>query len=85
MSASLNLEAIELRWSNATPGEWVSSIEGRDHNSGSDIIMTGKDDFEIYGATTADYDFIAHAKQDIPLLIAEVRRLRAQIDEREKS
>lgn len=40
--------------------------------------MTGDgEDIEMMGATVADYDFIAGAKQDIPLLIAEIRRLRA--------
>ncbi|MBK9029887.1 MAG: NAD-dependent epimerase/dehydratase family protein [Myxococcales bacterium] len=36
------------------------------------------DDIELTGATVADQDFIAHARQDLPRLLAEVRRLRAQ-------
>ncbi|WP_225976254.1 hypothetical protein [Mucilaginibacter ginsenosidivorax] len=43
--------------------------------------MTGEgdgreEDIEMTGATIADYDFIAFAKQDIPRLISEVRRLK---------
>jgi hypothetical protein len=65
------------RCSAATPGPWTAYIEGRDHESGSDFVMTARDDIELSGASHADYDFIAHARQDIPRLIAEVRRLRA--------
>lgn len=43
--------------------------------------MTGedgnrKDDIELIGATIADQDFIAHARQDIPLLLSEIKRLK---------
>jgi hypothetical protein len=33
------------------------------------------EDLEISGATNADLDFIAHARQDIPSLITEIERL----------
>ena len=33
-------------------------------------------DIELAGATVADQDFIAHARQDVPRLLAEVVRLR---------
>jgi hypothetical protein len=54
--------------------------EGRDHTSGGSFIMTGcgenrRDDIELFGATIADQDFIAHARQHIPRLINEVERL----------
>lgn len=45
--------------------------------SGDSFIQTGGED--IYFANPlfdANQDFIAHARQDIPKLIAEVRRLR---------
>ena len=45
--------------------------------SGSDFIRTGGADIYLTGATTADHDFIAGARQDIPKLIAEIERLRA--------
>ena len=74
------LAEIETRVAASTNGPWVSYIEGRDHLSGSSFIMTGKgalrgDDIEISGATTADQDFIAAARQDVPRLIAEIRLL----------
>jgi hypothetical protein len=76
------LEEIRLRCEAATPGPWTSYIEGRDHSSGSNFIMTGSgrdrgNDIELTGSTDADQDFIAHARQDIPILLAEVKRLRA--------
>src|SRR5437899_266367 len=51
-------------------------IEGRDHTGGSSFIRTEGDDIELSGATTADQDFIAHARQDIPRLLAEIVRLK---------
>ncbi|EJO76345.1 hypothetical protein LEP1GSC079_0852 [Leptospira interrogans str. FPW1039] len=56
----------------STPGPF---IEGRDHTSGSDFIRTSKNDIELSGASLADQDFIASAKQDIPRLIAEIEFL----------
>lgn len=80
------LEAIRRRCDTASPGPWVSCIEGRDHTSGSDFIMTGTgasrgEDIELTGATVADQDFIAHARQDIPLLLEEIMRLRRALRE----
>jgi hypothetical protein len=74
------LDDIEARAALATPGPWRSFIEGRDHLSGSDFIRTGGADIELAGATHADQDFIAHARQDIVRLIEEVRRLRQRPD-----
>ena len=78
------LASIVNRCQAATPGPWTSWVEGRDHESGSSFIMTGSgssrgDDIELSGATIADQDFIAHARQDIPRLVAEVKRLRNQL------
>ena len=68
------LRAIRARCDAATRGPWRAFIEDRDHESGSDFIMTGGPqdrgpDLEISGATRADLDFIAHARQDIPRLL----------------
>lgn len=72
---------IENRLKKAQSGEWKAYIEGRDHESGSNFIMTGYGesrgtDIELIGATNDDYDFIANAKQDIPKLINEIRELK---------
>jgi hypothetical protein len=50
-------------------------VEGRDHTSGDSFIKTGRNDIYLSGATTEDQDFIAHAKEDIPRLIAEIEKL----------
>ena len=73
------LNAIENRCNQATNGPWRSFIEGRDHSSGSSVIKTMGEDIEPTGATIADQDFIAHARQDIPRLIREVRRLQSLV------
>ena len=73
------LQHMQKRCAVATPGPWKSYIEGRDHTSGSSFIMTGGEDIELTGATDADYDFIAHTRQDLPRLLAEVQRLRQRI------
>ena len=75
------LEEILARAEAATEAPWKSHVEGRDHTSGSSFVMTGPhgsrgDDIELTGATVADQDFIAAARQDVPRLVAEVRRLR---------
>jgi hypothetical protein len=71
-----HLAKIERRLKAATPGPWTSFVEGRDHASGSSFIRTAGGDIELSGATIADQDFIAHARQDIEFLLAEVRRSR---------
>ena len=45
--------------------------------------MTSGEDIELTGATDADQDFIAHMRQDMPRLLAEVQRLRQRIAELE--
>jgi len=40
-------------------------------------VITQMEDIYLTGATNADQDFIAHARQDIPKLIAEIERLRS--------
>jgi hypothetical protein len=75
-----DLQRIENMCNAATPAPWISLIEGRDHQSGSDFVMTPRGDFELTGASHADQDFIASARQDMPRLIQEVRRLQAIVD-----
>lgn len=82
------LEAIRKRSEMASKGPWKSFVEGRDHFSGSSFIMTGPEgsrgsDIDLSGATVADQDFIAGARQDIPRLLAEIDRLRAVLQEKE--
>ena len=84
MLSQPELQEIRRRCEAATPGPWRSFVEGRDHTSGSSFIMTGigrtrGDDIELHGATPADQDFIAHARQDIPRLLDEIARLRSLV------
>jgi len=82
MITEKELDEIEFRANIAQPGPWKAFIENRDHESGSSFIMTGEEgknrgeDIEMLGATDADYDFIANARQDIPRLLREIRELR---------
>jgi hypothetical protein len=83
MSEPLSIGAlveIEQRCSRATPGPWKSYVEGRDHTSGDSFIMTGGEDIYLDGALVEDQDFIASARQDVPVLIAEIRRLQKLIE-----
>jgi hypothetical protein len=84
------LEQIERRCNAASKPPWQSFVEGRDHWGGDNFIRVGgMDDSEpdmyvsravgrgLAPASDADLDFIASARQDLPRLLAEVRRLRA--------
>lgn len=53
-------------------------IEGRDHDSGSNFIMTKGEDIELTGATHADQDFVAAVRNALPSLLAEVRKARGR-------
>ena len=73
-------DEIEERCNNASLGEWKSYIEGRDMECGSNFIMTGVggergDDIEVQFHLDNDQDFVAHARQDIPRLITEIKIL----------
>lgn len=74
------LDEVLRRCEAATPGPWISFVEGRDHTSGDSVIVRGpegsEEDIYVIGGTVADQDFIAHARQDIPFLLKEIERLR---------
>ena len=73
------LAALDAQAAAATAGPWESFVEGRDHTSGSNVIRTNHGegpDIELSGATTADQDFISSARDAVPRLVAEIRRLR---------
>jgi hypothetical protein len=84
-----DLDAIQKRAHDATPGPWWAWVEGRDGIADDTFVGRGSRDArhsDLYlshdgpgPVTTADIDFIASACQDIPRLIAGVRRLRGQI------
>ncbi|MCA0329548.1 MAG: hypothetical protein LCI03_06530 [Actinobacteria bacterium] len=79
------LDAVLQRAEAAGPGPWWSSWEGRDHESGDSFVGTGTQDSrgpDLYisadgvPAPVEVLDFIAAARQDVPALVAEIRRLR---------
>lgn len=74
-----DLKAIEQRLARATPGPWIEHLEKRDEISGSDVISTAGQDIYLPGASEADYIFVANARQDVPRLLAEIRRLRREV------
>jgi hypothetical protein len=76
-----DIQAIEQRLERATPGPWIEHLEKRDEISGSDVIATADQDIYLPGASEADYIFVANARQDIPRLLAEIRRLRREISQ----
>jgi hypothetical protein len=92
------LALIERRCSEASPGPWRSWVEAEGGLGGCDFIqVTLDDDSEpdmyvyrdaaprpgLVAASAADQDFIAAARQDVPRLVGEVRRLRALLDRHE--
>jgi hypothetical protein len=82
------LNEIKVRCNKTVNGKWFAVIEGRDQTGGSSFIMTGVENIDdvrnknrgedvyLIGATVADIDFIANARQDIPKLIAEIEQLK---------
>lgn len=81
----LNLEEIERRANAATSGPWWAWNRG----VGWHIAVGSPEDLDEWGRPRllpegfrtdiefeADAEFIAHARTDIPALIAEVKRLR---------
>ncbi len=90
MLNEMQIKEIENRYQKASLGPWLSYVEGRDHESGSNFIMTGTqqirgNDIELIGATIADQDFIANARQDIPLLLEEIALLKKKNSSLENS
>lgn len=83
--SNIDLNAIIERCNQVTQDTWTAYIEGVTHTSGSNFIMVTdkngnrKRDLEVIGATNDDLEFIAHAKQDIPLLIAEIEHLKSML------
>lgn len=90
------LKEIERRTNAATPGPWEICGSGYGDYPADGIQSTGKKDSygnpeEIIGYSipyeqtgvnsNEDALFIAHAREDIPLLVAEVRRLQTLLDE----
>jgi hypothetical protein len=72
--AALDLDAIEARAEAATAEPWT--IIG----AGEYVTPVGITVATDGGITSADAEFIAHARTDVPVLVAEVRRLTAEVE-----
>lgn len=84
------LAEIEARAEKAFPGPWKHYIDREWHSP--DRVIEAANTWVVIrdencehnwklGRNEDNYEFIAHARTDIPMLIAEVRRLRAQYEE----
>ena len=76
MLSEEDLAAMEDRASAATPGPWTTGGDscGEAYWFG---VAAGEEDVADHVPSEADAAFIAAARQDVPALITEVRRLRA--------
>lgn len=70
-----DLDRLEALANAATKGPWTL-IGGGEYVTGVGVVVAPDDG----GVTPEDAEFIAHARTDVPALIAEVERLRAQIE-----
>jgi len=76
MSSALSTEqlaAIRAREAAANPGPWAAEDDGLVWGQGPGDPVSGS-------AQLADAEFIAHARQDIPDLLAELDEMRALFD-----
>lgn len=84
-----NLNAIRRRVAAASPGPWRVGSQDPKHGDvlhAHELVIShqhGIVELEPHRNGAADTAFIAHARQDIPALLAEVERLRSLITPRE--
>ena len=79
----LDLDAIEARANAATPGPWTFLPDQRLERRGLGILGPSFERVALMpepaGAHPADALFVAHARTDVPALVARVRELEAAI------
>jgi hypothetical protein len=94
MITQLDLEAIKARADAATPGPWFTEYGYKlakvmtKTAKGHGRVMLAQDWIPrqgVDGPLQDDAEFIAHARTDIPLLLAEVERLTALIQKQEEA
>lgn len=84
------LDEIEARRAAATKGPWLTTHAGTDENIPVVYVNRTSPKGVAYSsvlwqadwATDADGEFTAHAPQDVAALLAEVHRLRAELERR---
>lgn len=84
----LDLDAIETRANAATPGPWEEHADYGPHFyaylRGPYLRGVGTLNFGEGEEADADREFVKHAREDVPALVAEVRRLRARVTDLER-
>jgi hypothetical protein len=86
------LEAIQKRADAATPGPW-SAFTDPARRADQSLIVAPPPEYGLihvqthkdFASLNHDATFIAHAREDIPKLLAEVRRLRDENEQLSKS
>lgn len=71
-----DVDAIRARAATATPGPWTTSSEHSVRAGDDELVATTT----AYERHAADAEFIAHARSDIPALLAQVARLRDALE-----
>lgn len=81
-----DLATIEARAERATAGPWEASAN---YLIGGwwvqDPVAKDREGEVLDGGSEADCVFVAHARSDVPALVAEVRRLRAALTRSEQA
>ncbi|MBF4578941.1 hypothetical protein [Frigoribacterium sp. VKM Ac-2530] len=82
---TLDLNAIIARACHATPGPWGhvadTTTHGQEvHRIGSETTNSDVASVDRRSGEVTDADFIAHAREDIPALVSEVRHLTEERD-----
>lgn len=78
-AGTVDLDAIEARANAATPGPWGHYSTGSYVYATRTKVCQLEDPWIANGNQRNDAAFIAHAREDVPALIAEVRRLREEL------
>ena len=77
------LNQIQKRCDNVTFAPLQVDLADDDHINNNFISLRTEQqqnkDIKLINATNAEHDFIAHARQDIPKLLNEIRRLKTVI------
>lgn len=82
----IDIDAIRARAEAATLGPWFQGREGHRYESERDVYshrepeVNESHDIASSVWSSADAEFIAHAREDVPALLDEVERLRTERD-----
>lgn len=81
-AADIDLDAIRERVAAATDGPWEHEPYGEQNQNGDcsgGYVLDGDGEYVVTDVTNYNGAFIAHARQDVLDLLAEVDRLRAAL------